>query len=219
MTEWIVRRWSRFGHDRVYAATPGGTDLGYLDLATGRFEPVAFCPGFLRGLTIVGNYAVVGLSRPRENRTFSGLPLDEKLKQSDSEARCALQVIDLKTGDVVHWLRIEGIIEELYDVVVLPGVQRPMAIGFVSDEIRRILTVDDGGFSGCRHADDFPQICQRTHRRHRRLGRPGFGAGAALGARGLSGDHRLADGREGRDGGRRHRGEGSGRDGRGHVER
>ena len=38
MTEWIVRRWSRFGHDRLYAATPGGTDLGYLDLATGRYH-------------------------------------------------------------------------------------------------------------------------------------------------------------------------------------
>ncbi|MFN3339422.1 MAG: nuclease-related domain-containing protein [Dietzia sp.] len=38
MTEWIVRRWARFGHNRLYAATPGGTDLGYLDLATGRFH-------------------------------------------------------------------------------------------------------------------------------------------------------------------------------------
>lgn len=38
MTDWIVRRWTRFGHDRLYASTPGGTDLGYLDLATGRFH-------------------------------------------------------------------------------------------------------------------------------------------------------------------------------------
>ncbi|WP_346995601.1 nuclease-related domain-containing protein [Dietzia sp. SLG310A2-38A2] len=38
MTEWIVRRWARFGHNRLYAATPGGTDLGYLDLATGRYH-------------------------------------------------------------------------------------------------------------------------------------------------------------------------------------
>lgn len=37
-TGWIVRRWARFGHNRLYAATPGGTDLGYLDLATGRFH-------------------------------------------------------------------------------------------------------------------------------------------------------------------------------------
>lgn len=38
MTAWVVRRWARFGHSRLYAATPGGTDLGYLDLATGRFH-------------------------------------------------------------------------------------------------------------------------------------------------------------------------------------
>ena len=38
MTEWIVRRWKRYGHDRLYAATPGGTDLGYLDLRTGRYH-------------------------------------------------------------------------------------------------------------------------------------------------------------------------------------
>lgn len=38
MTEWSVRRWTRYGHDRLYASTPGGIALGYLDLATGRFH-------------------------------------------------------------------------------------------------------------------------------------------------------------------------------------
>jgi hypothetical protein len=38
MTEWIVRRWARFGHERLYAETPGGTALGYLDLKTGRYH-------------------------------------------------------------------------------------------------------------------------------------------------------------------------------------
>ncbi|MBO1346329.1 MAG: hypothetical protein EBE86_002500 [Hormoscilla sp. GUM202] len=37
--------------------------------------------------------------------------------------------------------RIEGLVAELYDVAVLPGVRRPMAIGFKTDEIRRILTI------------------------------------------------------------------------------
>jgi hypothetical protein len=32
-------------------------------------------------------------------------------------------------------------VEELYDVVVLPGVQRPMALGFKTDEIRRVITI------------------------------------------------------------------------------
>ena len=38
MTEWVVRRWARYGHERLYAETPGGTALGYLDVKTGRFH-------------------------------------------------------------------------------------------------------------------------------------------------------------------------------------
>ena len=75
----------------------------------------------------------------------TGLPLDEKLGQAGAEARCGLLVIDTETGDTLHWLRIEGIVEELYDVVSLPGVVRPMAIGFQSDEISRIITIGDDG--------------------------------------------------------------------------
>jgi len=52
-------------------------------------------------------------------------------------------VIDLRTGDIVHWLRIEGIVTELYDVAVLPGMRRPMAIGFKTDEIRRVVRIGE----------------------------------------------------------------------------
>jgi hypothetical protein len=38
-------------------------------------------------------------------------------------------------------MRMEGAVQELYDVVVLPKIRRPMAIGFVSDEIRRVIRV------------------------------------------------------------------------------
>lgn len=38
MTEWVVRPWARYGHQRLYAETPGGTALGYLDLKTGRYH-------------------------------------------------------------------------------------------------------------------------------------------------------------------------------------
>lgn len=38
MTNWVVRRWARYGHERLYAETPGGTALGYLDLTTGLFH-------------------------------------------------------------------------------------------------------------------------------------------------------------------------------------
>ena len=38
VTEWVVRRWARYGHERLYAETPGGTALGYLDVKTGRLH-------------------------------------------------------------------------------------------------------------------------------------------------------------------------------------
>jgi uncharacterized protein (TIGR03032 family) len=133
-------RWYR---DKLWLLNSGTGYFGYIDQQTGQFEPVTFCPGYLRGLAFAGDFAIVGLSKPRHNKTFMGLPLDETLKAKDAEARCGLQVIDLRTGDIVHWLRIDGYIEEMYDVAVLPNVRRPMALGFKTDEIRRVITIGD----------------------------------------------------------------------------
>jgi uncharacterized protein (TIGR03032 family) len=135
----------RVYQDRLWLLNSGTGFFGRVDDKRGQFEPITFCPGYLRGLAFVGDCAVVGLSRPRHDKTFSGLALDEGLAARRAEARCGLQVIDLLTGDVVHWLRLEGMVSELYDVVVLPGVVRPMALGFKSDEIQRLLTVGAAG--------------------------------------------------------------------------
>ncbi len=131
-------RWYR---DKLWLLNSGTGEFGYADLARGEFESVAFCPGYLRGLAFQGDFAIVGLSKPRENKTFSGLPFNETLQAKDVKPRCGLLAIDLRTGDIVHSLRIEGVVEELYDVAVLPGVRRPMAIGFKTDEIRRVITI------------------------------------------------------------------------------
>jgi uncharacterized protein (TIGR03032 family) len=126
----------------LYVLNSGTGYFGRVDLPRGRFEPIAFCPGYLRGLVFVDRFAVVGLSRPRaENKTFAGLELGDALAAKGVSARCGLMVIDLRTGDIVHWLNIAGVVEELYDVAVLPGVTRPMALGFKSDEIRRVITL------------------------------------------------------------------------------
>lgn len=133
----------RWHNGRLWLLDSGNGYLGFIDPDSGRFERVTFCPGYGRGLAMHGNFAVVGLSRPRHNKTFTGLPLDAALKNSDGEARCGLWVVDLTSGDAVHWLRMEGVVEELYDVVALPGVRRPMALGLKTDEIRRVVSVGD----------------------------------------------------------------------------
>lgn len=133
----------RLHRERLWLHNSGSGELGFVDFERGRFEPVAFCPGYLRGLAFAGEYAVAGLSKPRhEERTFSGLELDARLAARKAEPRCGLQIVDLKSGDVVYWVRIEGYVTELYDVAVLPGVERPMAIGLLGDDIERLLTVD-----------------------------------------------------------------------------
>jgi uncharacterized protein (TIGR03032 family) len=132
----------RWHNGRLWILDSGSGFFGYIEPPDNAFEGVAFCPGYLRGLAFVGDFAVVGLSKPRE-RAFSGLALDENLAARGGTAKCGLAVIDLRTGDLAHWLWIEGMVSELYDVVALPGVRRPMAIGFKTDEIRRTICVGE----------------------------------------------------------------------------
>lgn len=133
----------RWHEGRLWLLNSGTGELGYREADSGRFTGVAFCPGYARGLAFLGRYAVVGLSLARENRTFGGLALDDALAHRGARARCGLLVIDTLTGDTVEWVRIEGVVRELFDVAVLAGVRRPSAIGFQGDEINRIIAIDE----------------------------------------------------------------------------
>ncbi len=139
--------------DKLWLLDSGRGQFGYLDLSTGKFQDVAFVPGYPRGLTFVGDYAVIGVSKPRYE-TFTGLPLDAELARRNTQAQCGLFVVDLQSGKVAHWLRAEGSIVELYEVIALPNVRRPKAFGFQSDEIRyNVWFPDQGKIQQWRGAD------------------------------------------------------------------
>jgi uncharacterized protein (TIGR03032 family) len=106
----------------------------------GKFKPVAFCPGFLRGLAFYGKYAFVGLSRPRYKR-FEGLELDARLRQADSEPWTGIHVIDLEKRSCVNWFRIDGPVAELYDVAVISRCSRPMAVSPNSPDASSLITL------------------------------------------------------------------------------
>jgi uncharacterized protein (TIGR03032 family) len=135
----------RVHRGRLWLLNSGTGFLGSVEPGGGDFRPLTFCPGYLRGLAFAGDYAVVGLSRPRRDTAFTGLELEDQLAARGAEPRCGLLVIDLRTGDVAHWLRFDGMVTELYDVAVLPGVARPMALGHKTDEIERLIAVGDPG--------------------------------------------------------------------------
>lgn len=133
----------RLHQGKLWVLNAGTGELGVVKLpedgGMGHFEPVAFCPGFLRGLSFSGRYAFVGLSKPRYKR-FEGLPLDERLTAADSEAWCGVQVIDLETGSCVDWFRIDGSVAELYDLAVIPGTICPMAVSPSSPDVAGIIS-------------------------------------------------------------------------------
>lgn len=103
----------RVYRDKLWVLNSGTGHFGFIDRDKGCFESVAFCPGYQRGLSFHGDYAIIGPSKQRENRTFSGLDLDQNLEKAQVDPRCGLHIIDLRTGDAVHWVRIEGVVSEL----------------------------------------------------------------------------------------------------------
>lgn len=135
----------RYYQGRLWLLNSGTGEFGYVDRERGAFEPVAFCAGYGRGLAFHNGQALVGLSKPRDNRLFTGLALDEKLTAKNTEPRCGLRVIDLATGHVLHWLDFEGVVTELYDVQIIPGVRCPTALGFRSAEIRQLISFEHQG--------------------------------------------------------------------------
>jgi len=54
-----------------------------------------------------------------------------------------LQVIELSTGNVIEWVRLKGMVTELYDVTVLKDVIRPMVLGFKTAEIAQLVSMDE----------------------------------------------------------------------------
>ncbi|MGF1934881.1 MAG: TIGR03032 family protein [Nostoc sp. ChiQUE02] len=132
----------RWYQGKLWLLNAGTGDFGYLD--DGKFVPDTFCPGFVRGLAFWQNFAIVGLSKLR-SPTFSGLPLEERLTTLGTTSQCGLMVIDINTGNTVHWLHLDGVVEELFDVVVLPSVRQPQCLDFQSEDIERLVTFPGSG--------------------------------------------------------------------------
>ena len=133
----------RLHKGRLWLLNAGTGEFGWVDVKKGVFEPIAFCPGFLRGLTFIGDYAIVGLSLPRDNKTFNDLELNERLEAEKTSPQCGLKVIDLNTGNVAHSFTITGLVKELYDVAAIPNVKNPAALGFKTREINTRIKVGD----------------------------------------------------------------------------
>lgn len=114
-------------HDgHIWLLNSGTGELWRVDPLHGRTEVVASLPGFLRGLWIVGDHALVGLCKLREGPRdlFGHLPVRDRY----SQLLCALAVVNLRDGREVGRLDFTEGCTEIFDVRFLPGVYRPMIL-------------------------------------------------------------------------------------------
>ncbi|KEJ88681.1 TIGR03032 family protein [Sulfitobacter donghicola] len=132
----------RVHQGELWVLNSGTGQLGIIDLSKSpedAFTPQIFCPGFVRGLAFHNRFAFIGLSRPRYKR-FEGLALDGMLKEADSEPWCGVQIVDLEKREVVAWLRIDGNVQEMYDVAVMPGVECAMSLNHSAPQMQNLVT-------------------------------------------------------------------------------
>ena len=115
----------RLHHGQLYVLNSGEGQLLRINRSNGEREVVAELPGYTRGLDLIGNTAVIGLSRIRETAVFGGLPVAERHEQ----LRCGLAFINLTTGSLQGFCWFETGVEELFAISTIPGYRNPIAIG------------------------------------------------------------------------------------------
>lgn len=125
----------------IWLLNSGTGHLCRVDAKTGERENVVFCPGFLRGLAMIGHYAVATMSLPRNGR-FQGLVLDDELTQRKADPWCGLVVVDTRHGDIVEWARLGGEFTEMFDVGLIPATRAAAGIAPDNAEMREAITYE-----------------------------------------------------------------------------
>jgi uncharacterized protein (TIGR03032 family) len=126
---------------KLYALDSGRGWLVEVNKDTGAVTDLAFCPGFLRGMALINGYALVTISKPRYGR-FEQMPISEELTKRNLDPICGVMVVDLRTGEIAEWLRLEGEVQELFAVELMPDIICPMAIGPQAEEFQGAITFD-----------------------------------------------------------------------------
>lgn len=144
--EILVRGLSMPHSPRVYTGKmwvleSGHGTLSVANLQTGKTEIVVKLPGFTRGFDFYGPFAFIGLSQVRESAVFSGIPLVEEM--SENERTCGVYVVDIRSGNVVAFLRFEGIVQEIFAVQVLPNISFPDLINEPGETLDSSFVLSD----------------------------------------------------------------------------
>jgi uncharacterized protein (TIGR03032 family) len=129
----------RWYQGRLCLLNSGAGELLCFDPATGTAGVICTLPAYLRGLCLIGRFAVIGMCQIREKHIFGGLPV----QQRNDKLVCGLAVVDLLTGHLVGAFKFTSGCTELYDVQYLPGVRTPNILNTSDKAALQAFTAPD----------------------------------------------------------------------------
>jgi uncharacterized protein (TIGR03032 family) len=129
----------RWYKDQLWVLNSGAGELLAVDVKTGREVVVCSLPGYLRGLSFVGHYALIGMCQVREKHIFGGLPV----QQRHQKLFCGVAVVDLRTGQQAGIIEFTSGVQELYEVLFLPNVRGAMILNTEKDAARQAFTAPE----------------------------------------------------------------------------
>lgn len=132
----------RWHAGKLWLLNSGTGELVVMDPVSGRHDVVCQLPGYLRGLSFVGPFAVMGMCKIREKHLFGGLPVQQRVRQ----LTCGVAVVDIRTGGVAGQFEFTSGCEELYDVLFLPGIRRGTILNLDKPAVHEAVTNPDSSY-------------------------------------------------------------------------
>lgn len=128
---------------KLYMLLSATGELVEVNQQTGEYEVIKSFDGFVRGMSIYEDYAFIGLSKLRKtNKAFGKLPIAQK------SVICGIAVVHLPMKSFIGQIKYENSVEEIYDVKILPGHDRPGLLSPMKDDFLNAIhsPVSNGWF-------------------------------------------------------------------------
>jgi uncharacterized protein (TIGR03032 family) len=129
----------RWYQGRLWLLNSGAGELICFDPKSGSVNVVCVLPAYLRGLCLVGQFAVVGMCQIREKHIFGGLTIQQKFNRLLS----GVAVIDLQLGRLVGTFEFTAGCTEIYDVRFLPGPRNANILNSADETTRQAFTAPE----------------------------------------------------------------------------
>lgn len=126
---------------KLYVLLSATGELAEVNPKTKSFKVLKQLDGFLRGMDRMGDYIFIGLSKLRQtSQAFADLPIAKR------SIICGIVVMHLPTNSITGFIKYENSVEEIYDVKVLPGMQRPGIMNHEKPDFRMAISTPEKTF-------------------------------------------------------------------------